>query len=99
MIYYIYSISSYYLLEERMTTQMLIRIDARKRKILDRLSKSEGKTTSEVVRELIDTFITEHDLGGYIDGLWNRVGQAMKRKGYSETDIPRLIKDSRKAAR
>lgn len=80
-----------------MTTQMLIRIDPRKRKTLDRLSKSEGKTTSEVVRELIDTFITEHDLSGYIDGLWNRIGQSLKRKGYSETDIPRLIKESRKA--
>jgi predicted DNA-binding protein len=82
-----------------MTTQMLIRIDSRKRKTLDKLSKSEGKTTSEVVRELIDTFITEHDLSGYIDGLWNRIGQTLKRKGYSEADIPRLIKESRKVAK
>ena len=80
-----------------MTTQMLIRIDSRKRKTLDKLSKSEGKTTSEVVRELIDTFIIEHDLSGYIDGLWNRIGQTLKRNGYSEADIPRLIKESRKA--
>ncbi len=82
-----------------MTFQMLIRIDARKRKTLDRLSKFEGKTTSEVVRELIDAFITEHDLTGYVDGLWNRMGQSLKRKGYSKDDVPRLIKDSRKAAR
>jgi predicted DNA-binding protein len=82
-----------------MTTQMLVRIDAKKREALDRLSKSEGKTTSEVVRELIDTFITDHDLSGYINGLWNRIGHSLKRKGYSEADIPRLIKESRKAAK
>jgi hypothetical protein len=82
-----------------MTMQMLIRIDEQKRKALDRLSKSEGKTTSEVVRELIDTFITQHDLSGYIDGLWGRIGQTLKRKGYSEANIPKVIKDSRKAAR
>jgi metal-responsive CopG/Arc/MetJ family transcriptional regulator len=78
---------------------MLIRIDAQKRKTLDRLSKSEGKTTSEVVRELIDTFITQHDISAYIDSLWGRIGQTFKRKGYTEADISKLIKDSRKAAR
>lgn len=82
-----------------MTTQMLVRIDSRKRKTLDKLSKSEGKTTSEVVRELIDAFISEHDLSGYIDGLWNRIGQTLKRRGYSEADIPRLIKESRRAGK
>ena len=80
-----------------MTTRMLIRIDSRKWKTLDRLSKSEGKTTSEVVRELIDTFITEHDLSGYVDGLWNRIGQELKRREYSKADIPRLITECRKA--
>jgi len=82
-----------------MTMQMLIRIDEEKRKTLDRLSKSEGKTTSEVVRELIDTFITQHDVSGYIDGLWGRIGQTLRHKGYSEADIPGLIKASRKAGR
>ena len=82
-----------------MTTQMLIRIDAKKRKTLDQLSKSEGKTTSDVVRDLIDTFIIEHDLSGYIDGLWNRIGQSLKRKGHQEAAIPRFIKEARKAAR
>jgi predicted DNA-binding protein len=82
-----------------MTMQMLIRIEAQKRKMLDRLSKSEGKTTSEVVRELIDTFISQHDVSGYVDRLWSRIGQTLKRKGYSEADIPKFIKESRKAAR
>lgn len=86
-------------MEKSMTTQMLIRIDGQKRKALDRLSKSEGKTTSAVVRELIDAFITQHDMSGYIDGLWDRIGQTLKREGYSEADIPKIIKDSRKAAR
>jgi hypothetical protein len=82
-----------------MTTQMLIRIDAEKRRALDQLSKSEGKTTSEVVRELIDSFIADHDMGRYLDGLWDRLGVSIKQKGFSESDIPKLIKESHKAAR
>jgi hypothetical protein len=85
-------------MEEIMTMQMLIRIDARKRKALDRLSKSEGKTTSEVVRELIDAFITQHDVSGYVDGLWDRIGKTLKQRGLSEKDVPKFIKDSRRAA-
>ena len=81
-----------------MTTQMIIRIDAEKRRVLNRLSKVEGKTTSAVVRELIDTFIAERDISGYIDNVWSRTGKAIKEKGFTEKDIDRLIQASRKAS-
>lgn len=32
-----------------------------------------------------------------IDGLWNRIGRTLKRKGYCKADIPELIKQARKA--
>ena len=81
-----------------MTTQMIIRIDAEKRRALNRLSKIEGKTTSAVVRELIDTFIAERDISGYIDNVWSRTGKAIREKGFTEKDIDRLIQASRKAS-
>ena len=80
-----------------MPSQMIIRIDPAKRKKLNTLSKSLGKTTSEVIRELIDTFIKDHDISGYIDNLWERVGICLQKNDYSQKDISRLIKDSRKA--
>ena len=80
-----------------MTTQMIIRIDAEKRRMLNRLSRSEGKTTSEVVRGLINNFVNEHDISNFIDNLWDRIGAAMKRKGYTQKDIARSIAETRKA--
>jgi|WetSurMetagenome_2_1015567.scaffolds.fasta_scaffold93816_2 hypothetical protein len=80
-----------------MTTQMIVRIDPKKREQLTRLSRAEGKATSELVRELIDNFIREHDISGYIDDLWQRTGSIMTKKGRSIKDIARVIKESRKA--
>ncbi len=80
-----------------MTTQMIIRIDPRKREQLKKLSKAEGKATSEVVRGLIDNFIKERDMSGYIDDLWKRTGTIMAKKGRSFKDVGRVIKESRKA--
>jgi hypothetical protein len=82
-----------------MTTQMIIRMDSEKRRTLSRLSKAEGKTTSEVVRHLIDTFISEHDISGYIDNLWSRTERIIKQKGFTEKDIDRVIEASREASK
>ncbi|MGA1869909.1 MAG: ribbon-helix-helix protein, CopG family [bacterium] len=54
-----------------MSTQLVIRIDPEKREKLNRISKAEGKTTSQVIREMIDNFISEHDIGGYREKLYS----------------------------
>lgn len=82
-----------------MTTQMLVRIDPEKRRMLNRLSRAEGKTTSEVVRTLIDSFIEKRDISRHIDGLWDRIGTAMRRGRYALKDINRVIAETRRAPR
>jgi predicted DNA-binding protein len=82
-----------------MTTQIIIRIDPHKREQLKKLSKAEGKATSEVIRELIDNFIKDHDMDGYIDDLWKRTGTLLTKKGLSLKDVNRVIKESRIAQR
>ncbi|MBD3391495.1 MAG: CopG family transcriptional regulator [Chitinivibrionales bacterium] len=82
-----------------MTTQMIIRLDQRQREELNRLSRAEGKATSQVVRELIDNFIKERDISGYIDGLWARIGNTLSDKGYTSKDVQRFVRESRKAAK
>lgn len=82
-----------------MKSQMIIRLDSEKRKALNRLSKAEGKTASEVLRGLIDAFIQEHDIGSYIDDLWGRIGKTARGKGYSPKDIENAIKASRRTAK
>jgi hypothetical protein len=80
-----------------MTTQMIIRIDSEMKSRLNRLARVEGKTTSQMVRELIGDYIREKDIGTYIDDLWGRIGGKMRSKGIKQRDINRAIKESRRS--
>lgn len=79
-----------------MSTQMIIRIDNEVKNRLSKLARIEGKTTSEVVRELIEERIKERDIGSYVDDLWNRVGSKLESKGVTPVAISKAIKASRK---
>lgn len=79
-----------------MPTQMIIRMNPELKDKLNKLARTEGKTTSQMVRELIEDYIKEHDISSYIDNLWGRVGKKLKSKGVTSTDISRAIKDVRK---
>ena len=79
-----------------MTTQMIIRIDSEMKNRLNKLARVEGKTTSQIVRELIEDYIKEKDIGTYIDNLWGRIGGRLRAKGINQRDINRAIKESRK---
>jgi len=80
-----------------MTTQMIIRIDSEMKKRLNKLARVEGKTTSQMLRELIEDYISERDIGSYIDNLWSRIGGKLRAKGIDQKDINRAIKESRKS--
>jgi predicted DNA-binding protein len=78
-----------------MTTQMIIRIDSEMKNRLNKLARVEGKTTSQMVRDLIEDYIREKDIGTYIDNLWDRIGGKLRSKGINQRDINRAIKESR----
>lgn len=80
-----------------MTTQMVIRLDAETKTKLNNLAQAEGKNTSQVVRELIDSYIQDRDMGTYIDDLWDRFGKKLKARGIEEKDIEQAIRDVRKS--
>ena len=46
--------------------QMIIRIDRETKQKLARLAKMGGKSSSEVVRELVERYIRERDMSGYL---------------------------------
>lgn len=79
-----------------MTTQMIIRIDEEVKTRLNNLARLEGKTTSQVVRELIEERIKERDIGAYVDDLWSRIGKKLKAKDATPGAIEKAIKASRK---
>ncbi|MBI4825862.1 MAG: ribbon-helix-helix protein, CopG family [Nitrospirae bacterium] len=79
-----------------MSTQMIIRIDDEVKSRLNKLARIEGKTTSEVVRELIEERIKERDIGAYVEDLWSRIGIKLRSKGVTPSTINKAIKASRK---
>lgn len=79
-----------------MTVQMIIRIDPEIKKKLTRLARMEGKNTSQKIREIINDYINERDIGKYIDDLWNRIGEKFRSKGVKRADITKTIKEARR---
>jgi len=80
-----------------MTTQMIIRMDSEMKNRLNKLARVEGKTTSQMVRELIEDYMREKDIGTYIDNLWDRIGGKLRAKGINQKDISIAVKESRKS--
>lgn len=80
-----------------MTTQMIIRIDSETKTRLNRLARVEGKTTSQMVRDLIEDYIKEKDIASYVDDLWNRIGGKLRSKGIKQRDVNRAINESRRS--
>ena len=82
-----------------MSDQLMIRMDPELKKQLDRLSRSEGKTTSGMVRELIRDYIKERDVAAYIDGLWGRIGKKLGARGVNSARVAKAIAETRKGRR
>lgn len=49
-----------------------------------------------MVREIIETYIKDRDIGAYIDDLWGRIGNKLKSKGIKQKEITEMIKQVRK---
>lgn len=77
-----------------MATQMIIRVEPSLKDKVSRLAKSEGKNLSELVRELLEKYTKERDMGAYIDNLWDNIGKNLS-KNMSESDIENMIKQTR----
>jgi hypothetical protein len=79
-----------------MTTQLLVKVDASMKEMLAKLARAEGKNSSQVIRELIETYVRDRDIGAYVDGLWSRVGDRMKSRNLKPADVPRVIRSMRR---
>lgn len=78
-----------------MGRQMIIRIDPELKNMADNLARAEGKTVSRVVRELLEGYVRNRDIGSYIDDLWGRIGTKMVKKGVTPRSINATIKKVR----
>lgn len=78
-----------------MASQFVIRIDDELKKKVSRFAMAEGKNASQVVRELLEQYVSERDIGGYIDQLWVRIGSELKQKGIGPDSVHQAILESR----
>jgi predicted DNA-binding protein len=78
-----------------MSTQMIVRIDPELKAKVNNFARADGKNVSEVVRELLETYVKNRDIGAYVDDLWDRVGNKLRSRGSEPEDIQRMIDDIR----
>jgi predicted transcriptional regulator len=79
-----------------MSTQMIIRIEPQLKDKVGRLARAEGKTTSDVVRELLEDYIASRDIAASIDGLWERIGGRLARQDVTSEGAAAAIREVRR---
>jgi predicted DNA-binding protein len=80
-----------------MSTQMIIRMEPELKDKVTRVARTEGKTTSEVVRELLEEYISSRDIAAYVDSLWERIGAQLETQGITADRIPETIQEVRRS--
>ena len=79
-----------------MSSQMIVRLDEKTKSRVAKLAKAEGKSVSQVIRNLVDGYIRDRDVASYIDDLWKRTGAKMKAGGFGPKDVGRIVREVRR---
>jgi predicted DNA-binding protein len=74
---------------------MIVRLDPELKARVNNLARAEGKSVSEVVRELIEGYVRDRDISSYIDNLWERVGDKLAARRIKPQDVQRAIREAR----
>jgi predicted transcriptional regulator len=74
-----------------MSTQMIVRLSPELKEKLDKLARSEGKSTNRMVLEIIEDFVKERDIGAYVDDLWARMGAKLAVRSVTPRDVEQAI--------
>ena len=74
-----------------MATQLVIRIDPEIKEKLMKLARTEGKTASDKVREMVTEYVAQSDLSAIVDDLWARISTKLRKRGVGAREIDRAI--------
>jgi len=78
-----------------MTIQMIVRVNPDLKNKVNTLAKAEGKSVSEVVRELLEDYVKNRDIGLYVDDLWQRISDKLISRKIGPKEIQRAIQEVR----
>jgi predicted transcriptional regulator len=71
--------------------QLTVRIDDDLKDHLQALARREGKSTSDVVRGLVQRYVRDRDRGTALKALWDRMHQNAEEVGAAPEDVDRAI--------
>jgi predicted DNA-binding protein len=78
-----------------MRAQLIIRLDHATKERFTRIARQEGKTASEKIRELLNSYIRKSDLSIVVDDIWTSISNRMRQNGVTEDDVDRVIGEVR----
>lgn len=80
-----------------MAVQMIVRVEPATKQKLGHLARAEGKTTSQLMRDVIDVYIREHDPETHMEDLWARIQQSIEAGGHGPEDVGRMVAEVRQS--
>jgi predicted DNA-binding protein len=75
--------------------KIIIRLDSSLKSKINTLARAEGKSSSQLVREILETHLKDRDIELYIENLWRRVANKLKAKGVGPNHIDQAIEECR----
>ena len=79
--------------------QLTVRIDEDLKGHLQNLARQEGKSTSDIVRSLVERYVRDRDRGAALRALWNRMQQNAEETGAGPEDVDQAIQAVREKSR
>ena len=76
--------------------QLTVRIDEDLKGYLQALARREEKSTSDVVRSLVERYVRDRDRGAALRALWDRMQQNAKEAEAGPEDVEETIQVVRK---
>ena len=77
--------------------QLTVRIDDDLKDHLQNLARQEGKSTSDVVRGLVQRYVQDRDRGTALRALWERMRQRAEEAGAGPEDVEDAIESVRES--
>lgn len=82
-----------------MQSQMIIRVNSNTKNKFQKIARMEGKTASEKIREMMEIYIAQKDFAAAVDRVWDKITAEFKKRGITENDIEKAIKEVRASKR
>lgn len=78
-----------------MQSQIIIRIDSNIKSKFQKIARMEGKTTSEMIREMMMDCIAQKDFAAAVDKVWDKITVEFNKRGITDKDIEKAVKEVR----